>query len=86
MKTKEYSPTEKDLLQCPHGHPKSEIELGSDQSSFMAIVGVPYKYIRCGVCLFPEDNWKPRLDLKEAVDDWNASVRNEGLHENLSNS
>lgn len=41
----------------------------------MAIVGVPYKYLRCGVCLFGEENFKPKLDLKDVVNDWNESVR-----------
>ncbi len=63
------------LSTCPNGCPASELELGRDQSSFMAMVGEPYKYIRCGKCGFGEENKgvKVKLRLADAISVWNET-------------
>ena len=71
----EYIPTADDVLACPNGCSKDEIELGTDQASFMAIVGAPYKYLRCGKCGFGEENKStPGIGVRSAVEQWNKLV------------
>lgn len=63
----------KQLYTCPNGCNESELELGKDQDSFMAIIGVPYKYIRCGKCGFGDtETYKQvKLDMADVITVWN---------------
>ncbi len=67
----------KKLYTCPNGCDESELELGRDQQSFMAIVGVPYKYLRCGQCKFGDNagdnagDRQAKLDMAEVIEVWN---------------
>lgn len=76
MATKELREIEFDgqkLYTCPNGCSESELELGKDQQSFMAIMGTPYKYLRCGQCGFGDDieDRQPKLDMAEVIEVWN---------------
>jgi len=62
---------DKQIYTCPNGCDESELELGKDQQSFMAIIGSPYKYIRCGKCLFGDEDKQAKLDMAEVIDVWN---------------
>lgn len=62
-----------DLYVCPNGCPESELELGKDQQSFMAVMGKPYKYIRCGQCGFgdSDEEKQAKVDMAEVIGVWN---------------
>lgn len=63
----------KKLYTCPNGCDETELELGQDQQSFMAVLGKPYKYLRCGQCGFgdSEDDREVKLDMADVIDVWN---------------
>lgn len=65
----------RELYVCPNGCEESELELGKDESSFMAMMGVPYKYIRCGECGFGDGNKgsNVKLDMQDVITVWNET-------------
>lgn len=65
-----------EIQQCPNGCSFDEIETGKDHSSFMAIMGSPHIYIRCGECGFNGEIGKEHtaFDLNSAVIKWNETV------------
>ena len=65
------------LYTCPNGCSESELKLGRDNSSFMAVIGTPYKYLRCGECGFGEENKgsKVKLDMADVIAVWNESCK-----------
>jgi len=61
---------------CPNGCSVLEIEVGTEGTSFLAIMGKPYRYLRCGQCKFGEDNkTHVRSTMGEAIDVWNAACQ-----------
>lgn len=64
-----------DLRTCPNGCPETELELGSEHQSLMAIFGSPYKYLRCGKCHFGEElKAEPQFHVRDVVGAWNKLV------------
>ena len=62
------------IYTCPNGCDESELEMGTDESSFSAMIGRPHKYIRCGKCLFGDDNKQhASISDDEVIDIWNKS-------------
>lgn len=61
------------LYTCPNGCHEAELELGSEHQSFMAIIGKPYKYIRCGKCGFGDhkDERQVELEIIDVIKVWN---------------
>lgn len=64
-----------EIYACPNGCDESELELGRDESSFMAILGKPYKYIRCGNCGFGEESKGTalKLEMPDVIEVWNKA-------------
>lgn len=70
------------VFTCPNGCDEAELEVGTDLSSFLALCGHPYKYIRCGACGFGEENKDGPLttEIGEAIAVWNGSCKGAGTH------
>ena len=72
------------ILRCPNGCDFDDLQLGKEEESFMAVLGAPYQFVRCGNCLFNEKD--PALGASEialandrdgAIANWNEAVRTE---------
>lgn len=62
------------LYTCPNGCDESELETGTEGQSFMAIMGKPHRYLRCGKCGFGEDNRQhPKVEMTDVIATWNAT-------------
>lgn len=62
------------LYTCPNGCDESELETGTEGQTFMAIMGKPHKYLRCGKCLFGEENKESaKVDMADVLSAWNAA-------------
>lgn len=62
------------IYTCPNGCDESDLEMGKDESSFMAMMGCPHKYIRCGKCLFGDENKRyASTSDDEIVSVWNKA-------------
>ena len=71
------------LYACPNGCDESELETGTEGQTFMAIMGKPHKYLRCGKCLFGEENKEnAKVDMADALSVWNAACESAVYEEN----
>lgn len=70
---------ENDVMGCPTGCEKAEIEVGREQQSFMAVLGAPHQHLRCGKCGFNGDSKTVDLahSIEDAVANWNKAVQRE---------
>ncbi len=66
------------LYTCPNGCDESELETGTEGQSFMAIMGKPHKYLRCGKCKFGDENAvNSKTDMADVIRVWNDSCEAE---------
>jgi hypothetical protein len=67
------------LKQCPNGCGFEHMEVGKEDSSFLAMVAnSPMKYLRCSKCMFGDDNKSNATASDEkAVVEWNKIVDKE---------
>lgn len=64
------------LCLCPNGCDPEELEMGIENESCHALLGIPFRYIRCGKCKFGEGN-EPSSAVDKIVGVWNESVNDQ---------
>lgn len=71
-----YTEAGKTILRCPTGCGFDELELGKEDQSFMAMLGAPHQFVRCGKCGFNGDPKLAALSVSRdgAIEKWNAAV------------
>ena len=66
------------VAKCPNGCGFDELEVGTNQCGFMAILGSPQKYIRCGKCMFNNENTASlAFSMEDVKEKWNEAVKEE---------
>jgi len=60
------------VCRCPAGCDFDELEIGTENQSFAALIRIPLQKIRCGKCGFSAE---PAAGREGAIKAWNAASR-----------